>query len=203
MYDRFEKNMSTIQTEDQSILAKFLTWFSSASSGDDNSTSIATNWIKVGERSLLIFLLANFILKTFTNRKENDQSLFKSITMSLANSKVGQKLIGSEIEKEVKKSVSEMFKTKAPSQRLTFPEKASSQAEIEQYLQSLKELDAKTKEGKVFAFVYHLSEGHDEFVTKMHNMFIVSFLSHYFNIILIHYCYNRILIVYHQWHSNL
>nr|CAG4716267.1 unnamed protein product [Naegleria fowleri] len=107
------------------------------------------------------------------SKNDNKKSLLKRFVQTVSNSQVGKKLLTAEIEKEVKNNVVQMFPKPEGSQgKVTFPEKGVKESEIEEYLLKLKEMDVKTKEGKTFAFVYHLSEGHDEFVTKMHNMFI-------------------------------
>ncbi|KAG2378835.1 hypothetical protein C9374_007983 [Naegleria lovaniensis] len=138
------------------------------------------NWLRVGERTLLFLLAANF-LWNLKNSESSDQSkkssLLKRFIQTVSNSQIGKKLLTAEIEKEVKKNVAQMFpKPKGRSTnsqgKVTFPEKGVKESEIEEYLLKLKEMDVKTNEGKAFAFVYHLSEGHDEFVTRMHNMFI-------------------------------
>ena len=155
------------------MMTLFSDWYSWLTQlyGDTQSQ----RWLRVGERSLLFLLAAHLFWNMKNSKNDNKKSLLKRFVQTVSNSQVGKKLLTAEIEKEVKNNVVQMFPKPEGSQgKVTFPEKGVKESEIEEYLLKLKEMDVKTKEGKTFAFVYHLSEGHDEFVTKMHNMFIVS-----------------------------
>ena len=148
----------------------FLSLIRGEISPSDLSISSDQVW-KWSERALLILLGTHFIMSQF--KSDDKKNVWQRFASSITNTKIGKQLIRGEIEKEVKKSVSEMFSTQE-GRCVKFPEKGMNAQDIEKEMLELKKLDVKTMEGKAFAYVYHLTQDHDEFVTKMHNLFIVS-----------------------------